>query len=239
MDTPHRIGAGASHCCGGRRRAWSAADRRGGRRRGDGGASARVIAQDLRGLPLAAPWEPGQPIVEGPARRRVALQRRARAAQVVAGRRDPLLDLQSVEDGAVLLRAFATPQLSFDAQSFNGVVPPDPVGDVGPEHYIHATNGPDGTPVTIYDKTTGAIVSGSIPHADSRTAGTGACATGAVTRSCCTTSSPADGSSASSPPTANNLCIYVSRNPTRSAAAGSTTTSSAPISRLSEVRRLA
>ena len=133
--------------------------------------------RDLRSLPHAAPWEPGQPIVEGPARRRVALQRRARTAQRVAGGRDPLLDLQSVEDSAVPLRAFATPQLSFDAQSFNGVVPPDPVGDVGPEHYVHATNGPDGTPVTIYDKTTGAVAAGPFLM-QTLGAGTGACATG-------------------------------------------------------------
>ncbi len=88
-----------------------------------------------------------------------------------------MLDLQSVEDSAVPLRAFATPQLSFDAHPFNGVVPPDPVGDVGPEHYIHATNGPDGTPVTIYDKTTGAVVAGPFLM-QTLGAGTGACAAG-------------------------------------------------------------
>lgn len=45
------------------------------------------------------------------------------------------------------------PFLQFEGISFTGVVPPDPIGDVGPNHYVQAVNSAfGGTEVIIFDK---------------------------------------------------------------------------------------
>jgi hypothetical protein len=46
-------------------------------------------------------------------------------------------------------------------QDFNGVRPPGPVGDVGPNHYVQAINGPGGSTLAIYTKS-GTLISGPI-----------------------------------------------------------------------------
>lgn len=48
--------------------------------------------------------------------------------------------------------AFLTPILNFDAQGYTFVNPPDTVGDVGLNHYIHMINDGDGALFKIYDK---------------------------------------------------------------------------------------
>ncbi|MAE65993.1 MAG: hypothetical protein CMJ18_17110 [Phycisphaeraceae bacterium] len=58
--------------------------------------------------------------------------------------------------------AFGTPLLSFAGQGFNGVQPPDTVGDIGPDHYIQMINAPEGTTFTIYNKGDGSLALGPI-----------------------------------------------------------------------------
>ena len=44
---------------------------------------------------------------------------------------------------------FNTPIININGNPFNGVQPPDTVGDVGVDHYVQATNHPDGTEVRM------------------------------------------------------------------------------------------
>ncbi|MBK8286223.1 MAG: hypothetical protein IPK97_15830 [Ahniella sp.] len=46
--------------------------------------------------------------------------------------------------------------------NFANVVPADPNGDAGPNHYVQAVNGATGSLMSVFDKTTGAIVAGPI-----------------------------------------------------------------------------
>jgi subtilisin-like proprotein convertase family protein len=70
---------------------------------------------------------------------------------------DPLLAIQERMRAAT--RALI-PSLNFAAQGYSNVNPSDPVGAIGNTHYVQMINGLDGTRVTIYNKTTGAVVSG-------------------------------------------------------------------------------
>ena len=124
-----------------------------------------VFNQDLRTLPRAPEWQPGDPVVEiprlGPPRRpesksqeESARQKPPLPAELLS--LDPLVELQDFlpED---LLKTFVTPEASFDGASFTGVLPPDTVGDVGPNHYIQMVNGSTGAVVTVFDKSGGHI----------------------------------------------------------------------------------
>ncbi len=71
---------------------------------------------------------------------------------------DPLLALQAnVAPHAP--NNFLTPILNLNAQDYTNVNPPDTVGDVGPNHYVHMVNFGSGSQVVIYDKS-GAILAG-------------------------------------------------------------------------------
>ena len=108
------------------------------------------IDVDLRTLPAPREWEPGDGIKEIP--RRAYPQPGYREPVVPDTPPDPLLALQPVPP----LRApddFDTPLFSIDAQNFTGVTPPDTVGDVGSNHYIHAVNTSGGSLIRIYEKT--------------------------------------------------------------------------------------
>jgi hypothetical protein len=107
------------------------------------------IDVDLRDLPAPAEWQPGDPIKEIP--RRAHPRGPARPSRFPAGP-DPLLALQP-DPPEPATDDFDVPVANFDAQTFTGVNPPDTVGDVGPAHYIHATNQSGGTTIRIYDKT--------------------------------------------------------------------------------------
>ncbi|MER2600301.1 MAG: carboxypeptidase regulatory-like domain-containing protein [Caldilineales bacterium] len=56
--------------------------------------------------------------------------------------------------------AFTTPQLNFNGQTFSNVSPPDTVGDIGPNHYVQMINGSSGARITVYNKSTGAVLAG-------------------------------------------------------------------------------
>jgi len=102
---------------------------------------------DLRDLPRAEPWQEGDPELEilkvmGPTPVDLA---RGAAPQAL------MIPRQAWQ--ASRGKAFDPPLLSFPGSPFTGVRPPDPVGDVGPNHYIHAVQGPLGkSEFTIYEK---------------------------------------------------------------------------------------
>jgi hypothetical protein len=49
-------------------------------------------------------------------------------------------------------RALSRPELNFDGIAFTGVFPPDPVGEIGPDHYVQMVNGFFSSDVRIFDK---------------------------------------------------------------------------------------
>ncbi len=108
------------------------------------------IDVDLRDLPAPREWEPGDGIKEIP--RRAYPQPGYREPRIPDTPPDPLLALQPVPPEPAT-RDFDTPLVNIDAQNFTGVTPPDTVGDVGPNHYIHAVNTSGGSSVRIFDKT--------------------------------------------------------------------------------------
>jgi hypothetical protein len=78
-------------------------------------------------------------------------------APVRPTRRTAPLALRPLEDRVV--PSFDTPLQNFDSSAFSGVSPPDPNGAVGLTQYVSMYNGPS-TVINVYDKTTGAPVSG-------------------------------------------------------------------------------
>ncbi len=74
---------------------------------------------------------------------------------------DPLLATQETA-GPAAPDAFGTPQLNFSGQGFSSVNPPDTIGEVGPNHYVQMINGSGGTRVTVYNKSTGAVILGPV-----------------------------------------------------------------------------
>ena len=111
-----------------------------------------VVETDLRELPRAQEWKDGDPIVEK--------ARRATSPQApdpgTVNDRDPLVGLQTPGNLAV-----PAPILNFAGISNTGVVPPDTVGAVGPNHYIQMVNGPGSSQFVIFDKT-GALLVGPL-----------------------------------------------------------------------------
>lgn len=59
-------------------------------------------------------------------------------------------------------RVFSSKLLNIDGQSFTGIHPSDNVGDVGLTEYVQLVNHPDGSQMTVYNKTTGAKIGGPI-----------------------------------------------------------------------------
>jgi hypothetical protein len=140
--------------------------------------SPHVFEGDLRNLPRAQEWHPGDPVKEVPKRTYPrgtddAEKRRLNEAPLPGP--DPLLNLQEKAPAAALIRAFGSPDLNFAGQGFSGVVPPDTVGDVGRNYYIQMVNHPSGSSVTIYNKNDGSLAAGPTILS---TLGSGACASG-------------------------------------------------------------
>jgi len=115
-------------------------------------ATPTVFSGDVRSLPIARDWQPGDPIKEIP-RRSNKPPVNVPAPQPM---RDPLLALQ---DAVKTPSVIGAPILNFAGGGFTGVVPPDTVGDVGPNHYIQVINAGSGAQFRIYNKS-GTLVAG-------------------------------------------------------------------------------
>ena len=77
------------------------------------------------------------------------------------------------------LRVIPAPSLTFDGiNSTSGILPPDTVGDVGPNHYVQTTNSSTTaiTAVGVFDKTTGALLAPVVSMATLFSSIGGACA---------------------------------------------------------------
>jgi hypothetical protein len=106
-----------------------------------------TLNSDLRGIAPEAPWSPGDPIVEAP-------------GQQLEGPSQPLQQNTTVtlnNTGGVANQTslssaisdpISAPLVNFEGIPATGFVPPDTVGDVGPNHYIQAVN----VQFAIYDK---------------------------------------------------------------------------------------
>lgn len=123
----------------------------------DHGVVPAHIRVDMARLPEARGWLPGDPIKEMPQRKGVPEDFvPPLAAPQPEG--DPLLDRAARVAGIGAGRAFDVPTINTDGATFSGVQPPDPVGDVGRDHYVQMINGIDGAIVRIRDKADGALV---------------------------------------------------------------------------------
>ena len=121
------------------------------------------IDVDLRNLPTAAMWQPGQPIRE--AQRRVYHPLDARAPHAPAdwttapdrlGELQALFDSTSRSAGDVQFRGPA--RINIDNGN-TGVSPGDPVIEVGTNHILYGINSSSGTTFKVYNKS-GTLVSG-------------------------------------------------------------------------------
>jgi len=128
---------------------------------------------DVRALPTVAPWHLGEPVTEGPQRRRTNPTAPPAPAPRPAARARLLANPTAPPPSAL----FVPPDLNFDGQGFTGVVPPDPVGDIGPHHYIQIINTAGGGAFAIFDKTNGNLIAGPTMLGDLHTGG-GPCASG-------------------------------------------------------------
>lgn len=133
-----------------------------------GPAVPTVFDGDLRDLPRAPGWQPGDPIKEIP-------RRHHHEAEItpppVEPQIDPLLGVQARAE----VRMLDPPILNFAGQGFSGVNPPDTVGDVGLDRYVQMINGPGSSLFTVYNKADGSVAAGPISL---ETLGSGDCAFG-------------------------------------------------------------
>jgi hypothetical protein len=132
-------------------------------------ATPTVFSGDLRQLPRAPGWKPGDPIKEIAEHERPPLFTPPPHPPQI----DPLLAVQARAPQGPL--SLEPPLLNFAGNGFTGVVPADTVGDVGIDHYIQMVNANIGAIFTVYNKSDGSVAAGPIAL-DSL--GTGDCANG-------------------------------------------------------------
>jgi hypothetical protein len=106
---------------------------------------AATVTPNLRDLPKAAPWQPGDPIKEIPRRS----TRVPAAVPPPPPMMDPLLALQQTRREPDVLGA---PILNFNGGGFSGVNPPDTEGEVGLNQYVQMINFSGGSQIRVYDK---------------------------------------------------------------------------------------
>ena len=136
------------------------------------------ISVDLRNLPVAPQWRPGQAIREAHKRQYHsigAVQPYAPASKPTAS--DRLPELQQIWDGsprAQRAKAAIRNRVSINNTS-TGVSPGDPVVEVGPNHVMYGVNSSTGTYFKVYDKA-GTLLAGPITFKSLAAAGS-PCAT--------------------------------------------------------------
>lgn len=140
-------------------------------------AAPQVFRGDLRELPPAPDWRPGDGVRQ--LGRRAWREGRASASpppEAASLALDPLIAAQLGAEGQLTDPAFGTPLLNLNGQGYTGFSPPSPSGDVGGIYFIQMVNGPTGAArFTVHDKTSGAILAGPT-QLDSL--GAGDCASG-------------------------------------------------------------
>jgi Immune inhibitor A-like, MAM domain len=169
-----------------------------------------VFDGDVRDLPLAPEWRPGDPIKEIPRRHHFLPGQEPPSIPPPAPHRDPLLDRQASVAAAPAGDGFMTPILDFDGQGFTGVNPPDTVGDVGPNYYIQMINAAAGAIFTIYDKSDGSVVAGPILLSS---LGAGVCASGFGDPVVLYDQLADRWLMSEFAGSGNNLCVYISQTP--------------------------
>jgi len=133
-----------------------------------------VVDVDLRDLPAPPEWQPGMPVREVPRRE---FHPPAIVPPEPEPQRDPLMDLQ-IAAAQSWTEAFTTPSRNFTGFGYQGLNPSDPVGDVGPSHYIHASNASGSSVIRVYDKSEPTPVQLASTTMSAIGAGTGTCSSG-------------------------------------------------------------
>jgi hypothetical protein len=129
-----------------------------------------IVNIDVRDLPAAPEWRPGDPVKEIP--RRFYPPKGGEVSGYQASP-DPLVDLQDATEMRSV-DGFTTPVINQSGLGYTGVNPPDTVGDIGPTHYIQSINDGGGAVVQIYDRS-GAPIGSSFAMDN---LGSGSCASG-------------------------------------------------------------
>ncbi|MDQ3902370.1 MAG: hypothetical protein M3247_01765, partial [Thermoproteota archaeon] len=121
----------------------------------------KVLEANLSSFPSAAPWRPGQPIVEAPGQQFEggggAGGSQAPAQQNTTDISNNTMVTNQIGSSSPGSDPISAPLVNFDAIPATGFVPPDIVGDVGPNHYIQAVN----VAFAIYDKA-GTLLAGPL-----------------------------------------------------------------------------
>jgi hypothetical protein len=121
-----------------------------------------VFDGDLRQLPPAHEWQPGDAIREVP-RRRTGKGLDSLAPLPERLHLDPLVQQQVDAEGLLTDPDFGVLLLNFNSQGFSGASPPDPSGDVGGNFFVQAVNDSvAGGKFVVYDKNSGAVLAGPI-----------------------------------------------------------------------------
>ena len=131
---------------------------------------------DMRTLPVAPGWKPGDPILE--IARRLDRERTPAVVPLnpVFGS-DPLVAAQQ-NFPVRSVRAISTPLINIEALANSIVAPNDATGDIGPNQFVAAINSTAGAQFSIYNKNNGAMISGPTSMS-SLAVGSNPCAAGA------------------------------------------------------------